>query len=66
MIEENKTVFAKDKYDIGNLNEYEARIDFLVDIYCCKRPIDKCMGDRVEIENQLFKLLVNKLFEESY
>jgi len=26
-----KSVFAKDKYDIGTVNEYEARIDLLVE-----------------------------------
>lgn len=38
LIDNNKSVFAKDKYDIGTVNDYEARIDLIVDKYCSKRP----------------------------
>lgn len=38
LLEKYKSIFAKDKFDIGTVNEYEARIDLLVDKYCCKRP----------------------------
>lgn len=66
LIECNKTVFAKDKYDIGTVNGYEARIDLLIDKYCSKRPYRCSLEDRVEIENQVSNLLENKLIEESY
>lgn len=38
LIEDYKTIFAKDKYDVGTLKDYEARIDLLVDKFCSKRP----------------------------
>lgn len=38
LIEEYKTVFAKNKYDIGTVKEYEAHIELLIDKYCSKRP----------------------------
>lgn len=66
LIENNKTVFAKNKYDIGTVNEYEARIDLLLDKYCSKRPYRCSIEDRTEIENQISSLLESKLIEESY
>ncbi|KAI4478518.1 hypothetical protein M0804_011841 [Polistes exclamans] len=38
LIKDYKTVFAKDKYDIGTVKDYETRIDLSVDKYCSKRP----------------------------
>jgi len=34
-----KSVFAKDKYDVGSVKTYEARIDLLVDTYCSRGHI---------------------------
>lgn len=59
-------VFAKDKYDVGTVNGYEARIDLLVDKYCSERPYRCTVEDKKEIEEQIAKLLDNKLIEESY
>ncbi|CAK1549412.1 unnamed protein product [Leptosia nina] len=61
-----KCVFAKDKYDIGMVKGYEARIDLLIDKYCSKRPYKCTIDDKKEIEQQIAKLLDNKLIEESY
>lgn len=61
-----ESVFAKNKYDIGTVNGYEARIDLLVDKYCSKRPYRCTLEDKKEIEEQIEKLLDNKLIEESY
>lgn len=61
-----KSVFAKDKYDVGTVNGYEAKIDLLVDKYCCKRPYRCTLEDKKEIEKQIAKLLDKKLIEESY
>lgn len=61
-----KSVFAKNKYDIGTVNGFEARIDLLVDKYCSKRPYRCTVEDKKEIEEQIAKLLDNKLIEESY
>jgi len=38
LIDNNKSVFAKDKYDVGTVNEYETRIDLIVEKYSSKRP----------------------------
>lgn len=66
LINNYKTIFAKDKYDIGTVREYEARIDLLMDKYCSKRPYRCSIEDKKEIEKQIAKLLDNKLIEESY
>lgn len=66
LIEKYKTVFARDKYDIGKVKEYEAHIDLLVDRYCSKRPYKCTIEDGKEIERQIAKLLEKNLIEESY
>lgn len=66
LINKYNTVFARHKYDVGTVNGYEARIDLLVDKYCSKRPYRCTMEDKKEIEEQIGKLLDNKLIEESY
>lgn len=66
LILEYQSVFAKDKYDIGTVQGYEAHIDLLVDKYCSKRPYRCSMDDKKEIETQITKLLDKKLIEESY
>lgn len=66
LIDKYKSVFAKNKYDIGTVNGYEARIDLLVDKYCNKRPYRCTVEDKKEIEEQIARLLDNKLIEESY
>lgn len=65
-IEVNKTIFAKDKYDVRTLKDYEARIDLLVDKFCSKRPYRCTIKDKKEIEQQVAKLLEKNLIEESY
>lgn len=66
LIDEYKHIFAKDKYDIGTVKDYEARIDLIIDRYCCKRPYRCTIEDKKEIEAQITKLLEKKLIEESY
>ncbi|CAF4836697.1 unnamed protein product [Pieris macdunnoughi] len=66
LLEKYKSVFAKDKYDIGTVRDYEAHIDLMVDKYCYKRPYRCTPEDRREIENQILKLLKNNLIEDSY
>ena len=66
LIDNNISVFAKDKYDIGTVNEYEARIDLIVEKYCSKRPYRCNIDDKIEIEKQIAQLLEQKLIEESY
>lgn len=66
LIEEHNSIFAKDKYDIGTVADYEARIDLIVDKYCSKRPYRCTIEDKKEIEEQVGKLLEKGLIEESY
>lgn len=66
LIQDNTSVFAKDKYDVGTVNDYEAHIDLLVEKYCSKRPYRCTIEDRKEIEKQVAMLLDKKLIEESY
>ena len=51
IIKKYKTVFAKDKYDIGTVKDFEAHIDLSVDKYCSKRLYRCNAEDRKEIEN---------------
>lgn len=66
LVENHKSIFAKDKYDIGTVSGYEAHIDLLEEKYCSKRPYRCTSDDRKEIEQQISKLLDKKLIEESY
>lgn len=66
LISKYSSLFAKDKYDVGLVKGYEAHIDLSVDTYCSKRPYRCSYEDKKEIEEQVSKLLQNKLIEESY
>lgn len=66
LIFKNKHLFAKDKYDIGMVKDYEAHIDLSIEKYCSKRPYRCTFEDRKEIESQIGELLKNKIIEESY
>lgn len=66
LIDKYKNIFAKDKYDIGVVKDYEARIDLIVDKYCSKRPYRCSIDDKKEIEEQISELLKRNLIEESY
>lgn len=66
LILSNKYVFAKDKYDIGMVTDYEAHIDLSIEKYCSKRPYRCTVEDKKEIENQIGELLKKKIIEESY
>lgn len=66
LIDKHKQVFAKDKFDIGTVKDYEAKIDLLIEKYCSKRPYRCSIEDKQEIEKQVSKLLENGLIEESY
>lgn len=66
LMERYSAIFAKDRYDVGTVKDYEAHIDLLIDKYCSKRPYRCNMEERKEIETQIAKLLKNNLIEESY
>lgn len=66
LIDNYRCIFAKDKYDVGTVKEYEARIDLLIDKYCSKRPYRCSVQDKIEIEQQIARLLDKNIIEESY
>lgn len=66
LIDNYRSIFAKDKYDVGTVKGYEAHIDLLVDKYCSKRPYKCSIEDKKEIEEQISKLLQKNLIEDSY
>lgn len=66
LITNHSSVFAKDKYDIGTVRDYEAHIDLISDKYSSKRPYRCTIEDKREIETQISKLLEKNLIEESY
>ncbi|KAK9887597.1 hypothetical protein WA026_023480 [Henosepilachna vigintioctopunctata] len=66
LLNDYKHIFAKDKYDVGRVKNYEAFIDLQVDKYCSKRPYRCSLDDKEEIEKQIGQLLKNELIEESY
>lgn len=66
LLEKHKSVVAKDKYDVGTVKDYEARIDMLVNKYCSKRPYRCNIDDKKDIEKQVAKLLERNLIEESH
>lgn len=66
LLDEYNTIFAKDKYDVGKVKNYEAFINLQVEEYCNKRPYRCSIKDRIEIEKQVAQLLKHGLIEESY
>ena len=66
LLDNYKSIFAKDKYDVGTVKNYEAFIDLQVDKYCYKRPYRCSLEDKAEIEKQVAQLLKHNLIEESY
>lgn len=57
VMEKYRAIFAKDKYDIGTMRNYEVHIDLLVEKYPSKRPYRYTIEDKKEIEQQIAKLL---------
>lgn len=66
LLDNYKSIFAKDKYDVGKVKNYEAFIDLQVNNYCHKRPYRCSLEDKAEIEKQVAQLLKHNLIEESY
>ena len=66
MLEEYKSMFAKNKYDIGTVKNYEARIDLITEKYCSKPPYRCSQEDREEINGQIKQLLNHALIEDTY
>lgn len=65
ILEKNESVFAKHKYDIGQINNQEAHIKLIENRYISKKPYRCSISDEREIENQITKLLEAGFIEES-
>lgn len=65
LIDEYKTLFAKDKYDVGTFTEQQAHIKLIEDKYVARRPYKCSFTDQEEISNQINGLLQAGLIEES-
>lgn len=61
-----KSIFAKDKYDIGSIKDYLARIDLIIDRYCSKRTFRCTVEDQKQKGTQVAILLEKMLLKESY
>ena len=66
IIEVYKTVFAKDRHDIGTFKDNEAHIDLLEDKYCSKRSSSCTIEDKKWIEEHISILSKRNLIEKSY
>ncbi|CAH2091976.1 unnamed protein product [Euphydryas editha] len=62
----NQALQRINRYDIGTVKCYEARIDLTVQKYDNKRPYKCLIKDKLEIEEQVEKLLKKNLLEKSY
>lgn len=65
IIRKNNDIFAKSKFDIGEIKGYEASIKFTEYKYISTKPLGCSFQDKEEIEKQVSKLLKAKLIEES-
>ncbi len=65
LIDKYEYLFAKNKYDIGTVNDYEAHVDLTENKYVGKKPYRCSLNDQKEIEKQITELLNHGLIEES-
>lgn len=62
---ENEIIFAKSKFDIGTVKDYEATVKLTENRYISKKPYRCSFQDKLEIEKQVEDLLKAGLIEES-
>lgn len=65
LIEKHESIFARNKYDIGQVKRHEAKIRLSELRYVAKKPYKTSFPDQKEIEEQIAKLLEHGLIEES-
>lgn len=65
IIKKNEIIFAKSKFDIGTVKDYEATIKLIEKRYISKKPYKSSYQDKIEIEKQVDDLLKAGLIEES-
>lgn len=61
----NKTIFASNKYDVGEVKNHEAQIKLIENRYISKKPYRCSIPDQEEIDNQVHNLLKANFIEES-
>ena len=59
------SIFAKNKFDVGNVKNYEARIELTENKYINKKPYRCSYDDQQEIDRQISELLKHNLIRES-
>lgn len=62
---QNDKIFAKSKFDIGIIKNYEATIKLMENKYIARKPYKCSFQDKIEIEKQIDELLKAGLIEES-
>lgn len=65
LISQCKSIFARDKYDVGCITASQAQIRLFKDEYITRRPYKTSIPDRHEIEEQIKNLLERGLISES-
>lgn len=66
LLKKYDSVFAKEKFDIGTVKNFEATIRLTENKYVSRKPYKCSIPDKIEIETQIKKLLKAGLIEESY
>jgi len=65
LINKYETVFAKNKFDVGQVKDHEAHVKLLEHRFIAKKPYRCSIPDQKEIEYQIKELLKAGLIEES-
>jgi len=65
LIKNYKSIFAKNKYDVGIVKQEEAQIKLTEDRYISKKPYRCTIPDQKEIDSQITNLLESGLIEET-
>lgn len=65
LIKKHETVFARNKFDVGQVKDHEAHIKLLEHKFVAKKPYHCSVLDNREIEGQIRELLKTGLIEES-
>lgn len=65
LINKYETAFAKNKFDVGKVKDYEAHVKLMEHKFIAKKPYRCSTLDQKEIESQIKELLKTGLIEES-
>ena len=65
LIKENEGCFAKNKFDVGRVNDTEAQVKLSIEKFVAQRPYRCSIEDKKEIDEQIKHLLDADLIEES-